>query len=110
GADATNSVFPLSGGTAYSYPMKPNAGRDNLEAALAMNYNSDNGGRSDGMYAWARVSSSHPGLVVAAMVDGSVRTFSEDVDYEVLARAMAPNDKATGAFARGVLDISKLNP
>lgn len=107
GTDA--AVSPLSGGTYYDYPMKPNAGRDNLEAAIAMQYNPDSSA-SEGMYAWARVSSSHPGLVVAAMVDGSVRTVSEQVDPEVLARAMAPNDKATGVFDRGVLDISKLNP
>lgn len=109
GSDATDSVFPLPGGTAYAYPMKPNAGRDNVEPSVAMGFNPDNGA-SEGMYAWARVSSSHPGLVVAAMVDGSVRTVSEQVDYEVLARAMATNDKSTGVFQRGVLDISKLNP
>ena len=110
GADAS-TVAPLNGvnnGALY-YPMKPNAGRDNLEPSVAMGFD-DMTTAVNCMYAWARPSSSHPGLVVAAMVDGSVRTVSEDVNPEVFARAMAPNDKATGVFGAGVLDITKLNP
>ena len=102
GSDTTNVTW-------LDYPMKPNSGRDNLEPSQAMNYDPENN-VSDSMYFWARPSSSHPGLVVAAMVDGSVRTVSDQVNYEVLARAMAPSDKATGVFGPGVLDISKLNP
>lgn len=101
-------VRGATGNTAYNYPMKPNAWRDDLDAATAMTFNAHNEA-NDGMYAWARVSSSHPGLVVAAMVDGSVRIISDQVDHKVLARAMATNDKAAG-FQPGVLDISKLNP
>lgn len=101
-------VGGATGNTAYNYPMKPNAWRDDLDAATAMTTNAHNKA-NDGMYAWARVSSSHPGLVVAAMVDGSVRIISDQVNPEVLARAMATNDKAAG-FPPGVLDISKLNP
>ena len=101
-------VGGATGNTAYNYPMKPNAWRDDLDAATAMATNAHNKA-NDGMYAWARVSSSHPGLVVAAMVDGSVRIISDQVNPEVLARAMATNDKAAG-FPQGVLDISKLNP
>lgn len=105
-ADASQ-IYPANGsGTIYDYPMKPNAGRDYLESAVCMNFEMN---ADAGMYAWARVSSSHPGLVVAAMVDGSTRVVSDQVDYEVLGRAMAPNDKSAG-FNRGVLDISKLNP
>jgi prepilin-type N-terminal cleavage/methylation domain-containing protein len=108
GNDVTSAgVFPV-GSNDFLFPMRPNAGRDNLEATAAMNYNSETGAHH-GMYAWARPSSSHPGLVVAAMVDGSVRTISDQVEYGVLARAMATNDKAAG-FPPGVLDISKLNP
>lgn len=104
------AVAPVQGGAAYNYPMKPNALRDVLEASVAMGYNDALNNANENMYAWARPSSSHPGIVVASMVDGSVRTVSESVTVEVLARAMATNDKATGAFGAGVLDISKLNP
>lgn len=104
-----SSIFPVGpAGTIYKFPMKPNVGRDYLESDLVMQYELD-GNADNGMYAWARVSSSHPGIVVAAMVDGSTRVVSENVEYLVLARAMAPNDKSCG-FPRGVLDISKLNP
>ncbi|MBQ2556798.1 MAG: DUF1559 domain-containing protein, partial [Thermoguttaceae bacterium] len=96
-------------GQTYTTPMKPNLARDYLDYSVLMNYNvvppQEN---KDAPYMWARVSSSHPGLVVAAMVDGSVRTVSDSVNSEVLARAMAPNDKGAG-FGRGVLDISKLS-
>ncbi len=103
-----NNVFPVNtSGLVLSCPMKPNFARDYLEAASVMNFEPA-GNATDSMYGWARVSSSHPGVVVAAMVDGSTRVVSESVDYEVMARAMAPNDKSAG-FGRGVLDVSKLS-
>ncbi len=71
---------------------------------------------SNEAWAYARMSSMHPGVVVAAMVDGSTRVVNEGVDLEVLIRAMAPQDKKTtyntregGGFQdSGVLDLSKL--
>ncbi|MGI6401619.1 MAG: DUF1559 domain-containing protein [Thermoguttaceae bacterium] len=63
---------------------------------------------------WARPSSSHPGVVVAAMVDGSTRVVSESVNHEVWTKALAPNDKGTiwyaTKFTSRTLDISQLNP
>lgn len=101
-------LWPVNpSGQTYTTPMKPNLARDYLDYSVVMNYNAT-ASAVNTMYAWARVSSSHPGLVVAAMVDGSVRTISDSVNFEVLARAMAPNDKGA-RFGRGVLDISKLS-
>ena len=101
-------LWPVNpSGQTYTTPMKPNLARDYLDYSVVMNYNAT-ASAANTMYAWARVSSSHPGLVVAGMVDGSVRTISDSVNSEVLARAMAPNDKGAG-FGRGVLDISKLS-
>ena len=93
-------------------PMRINALRDAFEG---LEYGSAIGLAGDGLnfpyWAWARPSSSHPGVVVAAMVDGSTRVVSESVDYEVLTKAMSPNDKRTGfAFTTSTLDISQLNP
>ncbi len=113
-----SKIYPTTS-DAVSNPMKPNAGRDSLDAAESMKHNPYSNrsvqGLSvagNGMYAWARASSSHPGLVVAAMVDGSVRTVSEQVNYWVYIRALASNDKGTGVdgLKSGVLDVSKLNP
>lgn len=104
-ADGSN-IWPNGTGVAYTEPMKPNAARDYLEPEAVMGYNLD-GSATNNMYAYARMSSSHPGVAVAAMVDGSTRNVNENVEWEVLARAMAPNDKSAG-FGRGVLDISKL--
>lgn len=66
-------------------------------------------------WAYARMSSMHPNVVVAAMVDGSTRTINEGVELEVLVRAMAPQDKKTTFNTHGggfqttdVLDLSKL--
>lgn len=66
-------------------------------------------------WAYARMSSMHPNVVVAAMVDGSTRTINEGVELEVLVRAMAPQDKKTTFNTQGggfqttdVLDLSKL--
>lgn len=105
-----NSLFPVSAaGTPCTFPLKPNALRDYFTGSeFSTTYNSPTE-YNEGMYGFARMSSSHPGLVVAAMVDGSTRVVSENVDWEVLTRAMAPNDKAAG-LGKGVLDISKLNP
>lgn len=71
---------------------------------------------SNQAWAYARMSSMHPNVVVAAMVDGSTRTINEGVELEVLIRAMAPQDKKTTYNTRpnggfndgGVLDLSKL--
>lgn len=65
-------------------------------------------------WAFARMSSSHPNVVVAAMVDGSTRVVNESVELATLIRALAPCDKkssyaADGAIkANGVLDLGKL--
>ncbi len=107
---APDQIWPENGlnqGQTYTIPMKPNYARDYFDYSVVMNYNAT-ASAANTMYAWARVSSSHPGLVVAGMVDGSVRTISDSVNSEVLARAMAPNDKGA-RFDRGVLDISKLS-
>ncbi|MCF0233803.1 MAG: DUF1559 domain-containing protein, partial [Thermoguttaceae bacterium] len=64
----------------------------------------------------ARMASSHPNVVVAAMVDGSTRVVNDKVNFEVLVRAMSPNDKQCDfarqdpGFKNGVLDITKLAP
>lgn len=63
----------------------------------------------------ARASSFHPGLVVAAFVDGSMKNINENVDKEVLIRVMTPNDKKCEArnlisgFENGILDLNALN-
>ncbi|MBR4834179.1 MAG: DUF1559 domain-containing protein [Thermoguttaceae bacterium] len=65
-------------------------------------------------WAYARMSSNHPGIVVAAMVDGSTRVVSESVDIQTFVRAIAPNDKkssfnkAGDLDSDGVLDLGKL--
>jgi hypothetical protein len=65
-------------------------------------------------WAYARMSSNPPGVVVAAMVDGSTRVVSESVDIQTFVRAMAPNDKKSSfnkageLDANGVLDLEKL--
>jgi len=65
-------------------------------------------------WAYARMSSNHPGIVVAAMVDGSTRVVSEGVDIQTFVRAIAPNDKKSSfnkageLDANGVLDLGKL--
>ncbi len=108
-ADGSN-VSP-AGSDPVTAPLKTNVGRDYLDGETF--YTSYWNNASDTCWAWARMSSSHPGVVVAAMVDGSTRVVSDEVDWEVLARAMSPNDKtcyAKGFFVGKVLDISKLNP
>ena len=98
-------VFPIQPyDESYPLPMKLNGGRDEEFSQMAFNLNTE---AMAFMYAWARPSSSHPGIVVASMVDGSVRTVNEGVNWEVFARAMAPNDKAAG-FDSKPLDVSKL--
>ena len=98
-------------------PMKINALRD---AFTGLEFTNGVGaaGYNDcalAQWAWARPSSSHPGVVVAAMVDGSTRVVSESVNAEILTKAMSPNDKRTvfyqeGDFETATLDISQLNP
>ncbi|MDO5552934.1 MAG: DUF1559 domain-containing protein [Planctomycetia bacterium] len=55
----------------------------------------------------ARPSSNHPGVVVAAMVDGSVRVMNEGVSPVPYIRAMVPNDKKVGFT--GVFKINDLD-
>ena len=59
----------------------------------------------------ARPSSNHPGIVVAGMVDGSVRTISQDVDKLAYISAMAPNDKRSKCtdLRKYVFQISNLD-
>lgn len=94
-------------------PMKVNALRDLLEGSQFTSNNTV--ADSDPYWAWARPSSSHNGVVVCAMVDGSTRTISDSVDLEVMTKVMSPNDKGTnwykdGNFSTKTLDISQLNP
>ncbi|MDO5308423.1 MAG: DUF1559 domain-containing protein [Planctomycetia bacterium] len=93
-------------------PMKINLQRDIIDGAEFIS-STVNDNSTPGYWAFARASSSHPGLVVVAMADGSTRTMSENVNHEVLTRAMSPNDKKSafyGNFEAKALDISKLNP
>lgn len=68
----------------------------------------------DECWAFARMSSSHPNVVVAAMVDGSTRVVNESVDPATLMRAVAPCDKKSSYVsegplpANGVLDLGEL--
>ena len=94
-------------------PLKTNNLRDLMDASTVNTYNSQNPDSvNSGLWAWARMSSSHPGVMVAAMVDGSTRVVNESVDHEVLTKAMAPNDKGTywykNNFTSKTLDISQL--
>lgn len=91
-------------------PLKPNLLRDELEG-----YDNTNNSSDSAVY-WnaARMSSSHPGVVVAAMADGSTKVIGENVDAEILTKAMSPNDKATGFwkgnyFKTRTFDASLLN-
>ncbi len=68
----------------------------------------------DGTRLWlsARPSSYHPGTVVAAMVDGSVRVINDQVDSVVFAKAMAPCDKKcqrSTAVSTGLLNLNDLS-
>lgn len=95
-------------------PMKVNSLRNVLDASELSSWNSTAPAAvEDGAWAWARISSSHPGVIVSAMVDGSTRVISESVNHEVLTKAMAPNDKGTRwykdeLFKTKTLDISQL--
>jgi len=107
-------LYPAGNDMSVSTPLKPNDGRDYLDGS---SFDTQTWSFADGeqpaCWAWARMSSSHPGIVVAAMVDGSTRVVNDAVNWEVLARAMAPNDKSCyvkGSFTGKVLDISQLNP
>lgn len=91
-------------------PLKPNLYRDEAEGYESYNASSD----SAVYWNTARMSSSHPGVVVAAMSDGSTRVISENVEAEILTKAMSPNDKATAywknnLFQTRTFDASKLN-
>lgn len=109
-------------------PLAPNRGRDFIKGysdwtRSSLDCGVGNGGAwqdinndsdSDECWAFARMSSSHPNVVVAAMVDGSTRVVNESVGLETLMRAVAPCDKKSsyvsegGLKANGVLDLSKL--
>lgn len=109
---ASNGLVTV-GGTTVSAPMKINSLADLLEASVNTENNSITETAPDSYWAWARPSSSHPGVVVAAMVDGSTRVISESVSQEVLTKVMAPNDKGTSwysMFDTKTLDLSQLNP
>lgn len=124
--DATGVVSVTAGA-----PLAPNRARDYLLSyadwsvvvsdveggvAEAVSYAgaANEADPSSECWALARMSSSHPNVVVAAMVDGSTRVVNESVDLETLIRALAPCDKkssyaADGAIeANGVLDLGKL--
>lgn len=103
-------------------PLRVNRGRE-IKTYEDLAPNDVNGWATDDLmedysnqaWAYARMSSMHPNIVVAAMVDGSTRTINEGVELEVLIRAMAPQDKKTTFNTKGggfqnttVLDLSKL--
>lgn len=92
-------------------PLRPNLYRDEAE-----NLSITNAYTTAGPVGWntARMSSSHPGVVVAALADGSTRVVSENIDAELLTKAMSPNDKATAFWKKNLFksrtfDASKLN-
>lgn len=110
-------------------PLAPNRGRDFIKGyadwdsvagydtlsgngALWQYLTEDRAGAE--CWAFARMSSSHPNVVVAAMVDGSTRVVNESVDLETLMRAVAPCDKKSSYVsegpltASGALDLGKL--
>ncbi|MBR5626829.1 MAG: DUF1559 domain-containing protein, partial [Thermoguttaceae bacterium] len=96
-----------------SFPMKINRCRDEYDGT---EYATADPREQSTTSAWAfaRMSSSHPGIVVAAMADGSARNLSEDIDLEILVRVMAPVDKKCayasnpGFTTTTLLDLSKL--
>ena len=45
---------------------------------------------------YARPSSYHKGVVIASFCDGHVKQLSDDIDYEVYQRLMAPYDRRAG--------------
>ena len=61
-------------------------------------------------YSYARPSSNHPSLVVAAFADGSVTTISDAVDAEMYKKALCPNDQKSDdpQVNRGLFDRSQL--
>jgi len=85
-------------------PMKPNYLRDELLDEPFAEQNTANDLNTQAYY-WgaARMSSSHPNVVVAAMVDGSTRVISDGVSAKVLTQAMAPNDKGTVFYKNGTI-------
>ena len=93
-------------------PLKPNFMRDELESFANQNI-LDESESSANYWEAARMSSSHPNVVVAAMVDGSTRVISENVTASVLTQAMSPNDKGTVFFKNGSIprtfDASQLS-
>ncbi|MBQ9127063.1 MAG: DUF1559 domain-containing protein, partial [Thermoguttaceae bacterium] len=103
-------------------PLRVNRGRE-IQTYEDLAPNDVNGWATDDMmedysnqaWAYARMSSMHPNVVVAAMVDGSTRVVNEGVELEILVRAMAPQDMKTTFNTEGggfqttdVLDLSKL--
>lgn len=114
-APQESAVTPETVDIGVSSPMRVNYLRDSLTDAQTIAA-TNNIPLLDGTYnnwAWARPSSSHPGVVVAAMVDGSTRVVSESVTAEVLAKVMAPNDKSCACRLStwtNTLDLSQLNP
>ncbi len=98
-----------------SLPLQVNKCRDNNAVTVDRGYGYDDFVAED-LTAWsyARMSSFHPGVVVAAMVDGSTRAINENVSQEVLASVMAPNDKRSSYKTYGmwpadfVLDLNEL--
>lgn len=115
GAPAESTVVPETIAIGVTAPMKPNYLRDSITDPSVLAATNASLVTADQLtsWAWARPSSSHPGVVVSAMVDGSTRVVSESVDAEVLTKVMAPNDKAcvySTAFTTNTLDLSQLNP
>lgn len=105
-------------------PLAPNRGRDYWKSYSDFANDGAYGAPWDGLandfaanegWAFARMSSSHPNVVVAAMVDGSTRVVNESVEKETLMRAMAPCDKKSSYYGvqdgidpKGVFDLGKL--
>ncbi len=66
--------------------------------AYTADYPGGNGNEYMALYKFARPSSNHTGIVVTALVDGSVKTLSDDVDHYLYAHLCMPKDGTTTSF------------
>jgi len=85
-----DELSPIADGEIPTYiPMM--RGIDNIETPLFINEGRANSGVTfTSKFRTARPSSGHPGVVVAAFVDGSVRTLKEDMDKTLFVRLARP--------------------
>jgi prepilin-type N-terminal cleavage/methylation domain-containing protein len=80
-------------------PPSPAAGQPNQSPPQSLGINFQfgqskiTGGTPDPNMQWARASSYHPDVVIAAFCDGRVRKLSETISYGVFQALMTPNGK-----------------